>query len=1013
MQSDYSRENIVEQLHQQWLEETEKAMLGLWDSDARQLERWVNDALNAVKQEGTEQALKMLTEKLKAKLAEQEQDSDNEIEVAWPQKVKEITADIALEVELPQQEERFKNQEPDSLLVISGKLIKKASRGIGLAMNSAGNGIRGIFGGKRKSVRVWTQAVPLKNIIEFNLLDLHDLLTSWDNEIRKLEAEILLEIDAWMLHASGLIRFEDKSKEESEDGEGNKQEDAVIPEITPTNEDISAFLREAQSKIQVLEEQYAQKLRQDLRAIGIKAEESIAKTGTFERSEKNFSEQRIIQRKNTIVGISEKNTAIWKELLLVLVDRVYLAMNFMRLHEQVKNRIQGFSSSLAEFFETTMEAPAQVLLEQLEAAILVFDESESRSLKEIKEFTAKHLDDMNEHIEQKMTGPLGEFMEEAILSTKLDRFTAAIPEWTKDQPEQVVLIEELDMTKMPPDFEFESVDWQVLVQRVMNNQIAKEFIPKQVKPEEFLMGIVQDLQEISQIVYTNLEIADEVKKSDEEEPFEVAREGLERAKVKLEELIEKVRDKRGGLEERLSGQREIAFTKLAMLLEKQQVNEVRMAGAEFMAKETAIDWKTKFQVWWAVISEKVELFARFIWKKAKLYFHNIRKFLGFEEKEKLEGDKTDLATFLSETDEKIAELPFIYRRLFDFNKEVDDRFYVRKPEQFERFKKGYELWQNNFPSTLAIVGEKGSGKSIFTRILIKEILTKNDVIEIDFQNTIWKPEQLVNKISGALKIDDVETVEELIAAIQRKKKRVVVILENIQNCYLRNISGFEAIEQLMFLISETNKEVLWITTTTRYGWMFLDRVVNIADYFTHTVETDNLVAEQIEQLILKRHKASGYQLHFLADESTKKSRSFKKLMDDDRKTQEFLQDKYFEKMAKLAEGNSSIAMIFWIRSIEKHDDTHFYINPFSFNSINRIDELDSEELFALAAFVLHDSLLPGDLSEIIHQPLRNSKLIVSRLTSRSILYKTDHGFMINQLIYRQVVRVLKEANFIH
>jgi predicted house-cleaning noncanonical NTP pyrophosphatase (MazG superfamily) len=450
-----------------------------------------------------------------------------------------------------------------------------------------------------------------------------------------------------------------------------------------------------------------------------------------------------------------------------------------------------------------------------------------------------------------------------------------------------------------------------------------------------------------------------------------------------------------------------------MLLEKQDVNEVRLAGAEFMAKETAIGWKTKFQVWWAIVSEKAELFGRFIWKKGKLYFQNIRKFLGFAEKEKLEGDKTDLATFLSETDEKIAELPFIYRRLFDFNKEVDDRFYIRKPEQFERFKKGYELWQNQFPSTLAIVGEKGSGKSIFTRILIKEILIKNDVIEINFRDTIWKPKDLVSKISNALKIDDVETIDDLIAAIKRKKKRVVVILENVQNCYIRNISGFEAIEQLMLLISETNKEVMWITSTTKYGWVFLDRVVNISDYFTHTVETDNLVAEQIEQLILKRHRASGYQLHFLADDATKKSRTFKKLMGDEKKTQEFLKDRYFEKLAKLAEGNSSIAMIFWIRSINEYDDTHFYINPFNFNTINRIDELDSEELFAMAAFVLHDSLTANELSEIMHQPLRNSKLIVSRLTSRSILYSTDNGHMLNQLIYRQVVRVLKEANFIH
>ena len=240
-----------------------------------------------------------------------------------------------------------------------------------------------------------------------------------------------------------------------------------------------------------------------------------------------------------------------------------------------------------------------------------------------------------------------------------------------------------------------------------------------------------------------------------------------------------------------------------------------------------------------------------------------------------------------------------------------------------------------------------------------------------------------------------------------------MVLEDIQNCFIRNISGFDAMETLLFLISETNKSILWVSTCTRYGWLFLDKVLNCADYFTHLAETDNLTADQIKQLVLKRHMASGYQLQFLADETIKKSRSYKKMSTDEKETQELLKDKYFEKLSRLSEGNPSVALIFWIRSIKEFDDTHFHINPFDFTSVNRIDELETRELFSLAAFVIHDSLLPEDLSRILHQPLRDSKLMISRLTSKSILYKADHGYLLNHLIYRQVVRVLKEANYIH
>ncbi|HBQ61859.1 MAG TPA: hypothetical protein DD671_20210, partial [Balneolaceae bacterium] len=207
-----------------------------------------------------------------------------------------------------------------------------------------------------------------------------------------------------------------------------------------------------------------------------------------------------------------------------------------------------------------------------------------------------------------------------------------------------------------------------------------------------------------------------------------------------------------------------------------------------------------------------------------------------------------------------------------------------------------------------------------------------------------------------------------------------LILENVQNCFIRNLSGFDAMEQLLLLISETNKEILWIASSTRYGWLYLDKVLNVVDYFTHAVETDNLTAQQIEELVLKRHRASGYQLKFLADEAAKNNRSYKKHLDDEEKSQEYLKGRYFEKLAKMSEGNSSVAMIYWIRSIKEHDDTHFYINPFEFGAVNRIQQLDSNELFALAAFILHDTMTADELSMTIHQSKRESMLLASRLS---------------------------------
>ncbi|MBD3616425.1 MAG: hypothetical protein HUJ22_07615 [Gracilimonas sp.] len=1013
MGSEYSRKKIVEAFQTKWLAETRKKLLTLLEADAQKLKVLLENTLKHVKSGERDKGFQALIDQLKPNEPDKEGDTqDHETPLQWVQQIQPIIKEIPKQVILEQEEQRFKGDSSNSVFIKSGKFIKRAARGYQNGLYNIRNRFGNISEPDSKTVPVWTQTIPLQGIIAVNLLDFNRWMRDWNHQFRKLEAELLLEFEMRNLYSGGLRHLREKNDGSSGEEVSTKKA-SEESEHKSYEEDTEVFFQKTIEKIDEVRKSQLNSLEELTGKIIYSVVEAISVTDTIERDADEYSEDKVVQKEWQVSLETREVKSIWNKLKIVLANRVTLSLDFIRLHSQAQERVEGFRQSLEEFFGANLAVHNNKLMEMLEEAIGIFDKAEEHSLKEVQVLSTEHREKMNEFIEQNLLSLLDEYTENATLSRKLERFTSAIPEWTKELPEKAVLIEELDLEADPPIYEFEEVEWRALVQRVISNHLAKEFMPKEVKLEQFLEEIRQGLKEISQIIYTNLEIVDEVEKSDGEDPGYVVREGLSRAKTKLQEISERIDERRDGLTLKLTEKTESAFLKLAMLLEKQDVTEVRLAGAEYKAKETAVDWKTKLQVQWANTEEKTELFARFIWKKIKQYFSLARRLLGFAEKEKMEGDKTDLATFLSETDEQIEQLPFIYRRLFDFHKEVDERFYIRRSEQFNRLKKGYELWQNNFPSTFAIVGEKGSGKSLFIRLLMGEVLTKSEVIEINFEDTIWKPEHVIEKVSNGLKLDDISTIDELIDAIGRKKKRIVVILENVQNCYIRNISGYEAIEHLMFLISETNKNILWITSSTRYGWLFLDKVLNVADYFTHMVQTDNLNSDQIEDLILKRHRASGYQLKFLPDETTKKARSYRKLMDDEEKTQEFLQKKYFERLSKLAEGNPSIAMIFWIRSIKEHDDSHFYIAPFEFGAINRIDELESPELFALAAFVLHDSLMPNELSEILHQPLRDSKVMVSRLTSSNIIYKTEHGFVLNHLIYRQVVRVLKEANFIH
>lgn len=79
----------------------------------------------------------------------------------------------------------------------------------------------------------------------------------------------------------------------------------------------------------------------------------------------------------------------------------------------------------------------------------------------------------------------------------------------------------------------------------------------------------------------------------------------------------------------------------------------------------------------------IDVLRRFTFQKYKQHLEKLQGFLGLNKSVVLTGGETDLAAFLYETDHKIEQLPFIYRRLFDFQREVEP-FFCTEPAPFRQ-----------------------------------------------------------------------------------------------------------------------------------------------------------------------------------------------------------------------------------------------------------------------------------------------------------------------------------------
>jgi energy-coupling factor transporter ATP-binding protein EcfA2 len=395
------------------------------------------------------------------------------------------------------------------------------------------------------------------------------------------------------------------------------------------------------------------------------------------------------------------------------------------------------------------------------------------------------------------------------------------------------------------------------------------------------------------------------------------------------------------------------------------------------------------------------------------YSRVVKPYLGIQEDVAISTkEKRNLAEYLARPSVP-GDLPFVYKRLFNRDFSIDNRFYISPANSFKMIGDSYDQWSRGISSNVAVIGEKGSGKSTLIRFAEQQYLMDESIARVNLNETFTKEEELLKKLCDALGFKPVSSKDEFIEKVERKKNRSVIVIENIQNIFIRNINGFDALEAFWIIMSSTMDKLFWIVSCSRYSWEFFIKISEADQYFSHVAYTDRLDETEIREAILTRHKSSGYELYFEPDETLKHSRAFKKLLGDEKKSQELVRDQFFSKLSKICEGNTSIAMIFWLQSIKEINSHRFVFQPLEITELDRLEVPSKEVLFTLTALIQHDSLNEQQLALALHQNPSESRLMLARLKTKGIIYAGSNGYHLNHLVYRQVVRILKQRNIIH
>jgi tRNA splicing endonuclease len=295
--------------------------------------------------------------------------------------------------------------------------------------------------------------------------------------------------------------------------------------------------------------------------------------------------------------------------------------------------------------------------------------------------------------------------------------------------------------------------------------------------------------------------------------------------------------------------------------------------------------------------------------------------------------------------------------------------------------------------------------------VLKEIKSDYKIFRKEFSRTIHKKEDLEQVLSVLLSIDGNPDLAVISEQLINSQQKIIIILENLEDFFLRTVNGFEVLNLLFELISVTQSNVFWIATCNLYSWNYLNKVVNIHDYFGFSIILEALNTYQLKEIILRRHNISGYELQFIAPEEVTKQKAYTKLSESAK--QDYLQDYYFEKLMKLSSDNVAIALFLWLRSIKEVDDEKIMISADINIDTTFLKSLSDDKLFALVQIIMHDGLSINEHSLINNCSFVKSKLLLSALKDDGIIFNRGEKFKVNFYLYKPVVNILKSKYILH
>lgn len=318
-----------------------------------------------------------------------------------------------------------------------------------------------------------------------------------------------------------------------------------------------------------------------------------------------------------------------------------------------------------------------------------------------------------------------------------------------------------------------------------------------------------------------------------------------------------------------------------------------------------------------------------------------------------------------------------------------------------------EAWKHSAGGehSLAIIGDKGSGKSSLLRVIesncngchIIKITIPPKLVTRDAVLTFFSEHMRHDLSRGAVALADVDGTFE----------KTLVLVDEAHNLYLGAIGGFDGYRAFMELVNAGTSNLFWCATFNRRSWDYLRGVFGSSQYFRNVMTLPPMTDADIQNLILTRHKRTGFNLSYDAIiRATQSPEDFGGLA--------HIETQFFRLLWGQSKGNPRAAIVLWVSALQAAGGKRLKVGIPHYKPIRGLENVGDDALFVYATIIRHENLTAEEaiatvnLSPgVVHDAIRIG------IDTKAIVMGTDRRYRVSPTAQFALIQLLMGKNLIH